>query len=172
MVFLACQNKGDFWIVYVHCSSGLNNHVFWNEWYWEVTYASPPSCRAMKFGNMCWRRKHSFLWQFISKKGQLLGIVIMVAKTSLRKIIQLPKFGVRSCCNWLSKVARDSQSALERGIVIGNHVDETSLYWHWIWSKCPGDFQSTGYHSHNTALKFFAFFKMLFTLAFITTWIK
>lgn len=161
MAFLACQNKGDFWMVYVHFSSGLNNHVVWSEWCWEATYASSPPCRAMKFGNMCWRRKHSFLWQFISKKGQLPGIVIMVAKTLLRKIIQSPKFGMRSCCSWLSKIARDPQSALERGIVIGNHVDVASFYWHWVWSKCPGDFQSTRYHSYNTALcspmKFFFF---------------
>ena len=125
----------------------------------------------MKFGKMHWKRKHSFLWQFISKNEQFPGIMIMVAKTSLRKIIPTPKFGLRSCCSWLSRVARDHQSALERSVILGNRVDMASFYWYWIWWKSPRVFQreyTIHITQHCVTLMnfFFFYFLMLLKLPF------
>ena len=90
------------------------------------------------------------------------GIVIMVAKISLRKTIPTPKFGLRSCCGWLSRVARDHQSALERSIILGNYVDVASLCWYGIWWKSPRVFRRE-YTIHITQhcvtlMNFFFFF--------------
>lgn len=97
----SCQTRGAFCRkAHVVCFCSLNDPMFLSCW---SELCGETACFFLSIqGSGIWKRMLKEEWPLVSGNRQLLGIVIVVAKTLLRKIIQLFKFGLRSCCIWSS----------------------------------------------------------------------